>query len=62
LIVVSRWGDPTLAGVSLPELETLMNGGRSLGGVGRGLLFAKFRNERPSRELDEFRDEVRVAI
>lgn len=40
-----------------------MNGGRSLGGVGRGLLFEKLRKLRPlSRELEEFREEVRVAI
>ena len=61
-MVECRCGVPALAGVSLPEFETLMKGGRSFGGVGRGLLFAKFLNERPSRELDEFREDVRVAI
>lgn len=53
---------PKLAGVSLPEDEAFMNGGRSGGGVGRGLLLAKFRNGRASRELDEFREDERVAI
>lgn len=48
---------------SVPELDGSKKGGRSVGGVGRGLLFAKFRKLRPfSLELDEFRDEVRVAI
>jgi hypothetical protein len=61
-MVECRWGVPKLAGVSLPEVEALMNGGRSGGGVGRGLLLAKLRNGRASRELDEFRDDVRVAI
>lgn len=61
-MVDCRWGVPRLAGVSRPEDEALIKGGRSGGGVGRGLLLAKFRNERPSRELDEFRDDVRVAI
>ena len=55
-------GVSELAGVSRPDDEALMNGGRSGGGVGRGLLFAKFRKGRLSLELDEFRDEVRVAI
>ena len=53
---------PKLAGVSLPEDEGFMNGGRSGGGVGRGLLLAKFRYGRASRELDEFREDERVAI
>jgi hypothetical protein len=61
-MVECRWGVPALAGVSLPEFVALMKGGRSAGGVGRGLLFAKFRNERPSREPEEFREDVRVAI
>jgi hypothetical protein len=61
-MVECRCGVPALAGVSLPEFEALMKGGRSFGGTGRGLLFAKFRNERPSRELEEFREDVRVAI
>lgn len=43
--------------------EDKMKGGRSLGGVGRGLLLEKVRKLRPvSLELDEFREEVRVAI
>lgn len=52
-----------LVGVSLPEIGEASKVGRSLGGVGRGLLLVKLRNARPlSREWDEFRDDVRVAI
>lgn len=44
-------------------MEETTKGGRSVGGVGSGLLLVKVRNPRPfSREWDEFRDEVRVAI
>lgn len=43
--------------------EDDLDGGGSLGTVGRGLLFEARRNARElSRELDEFRDEERVAI
>lgn len=40
----------------------VINGGRSLGTLGSGLFAAMFRNERAaSRELEEFRDEDRLA-
>jgi hypothetical protein len=48
-------------GVALLLAIAVMNGGRSAGTGGRSLLLAGVRKA-CSRELDEFRDEDRVAI
>jgi len=56
-----RFSD-SLRGVA-SGLSGVINGGRSFGTVGSGLLFVLFRKWRgASRELDELRDEDRLAI